>query len=297
LCDALDGLEVKLQSYPSLSDTLSKEMVRQRAATEITLDRLNAVRREIAELERVSEETRSIAFRFDRIERFLGRVEQALHVYDSFDHSSGLREENSDLRKQINDLQKTIAEGDIRRSTDNAIDQLQNTTGRMIPRMDAEWADAPIRLVIPELTVKIIRGSRDDYLWEIGSGANWLAYHVALTVALQKFFMLDVNHPVPGFLVFDQPSQVYFPKRPSKNDDKEEVDLIKPDWRDEDIAAVRKVFAVLGEEVRSAEGRLQVIVLDHADEGVWGGLDDVVLTEEWRGAKLVPESWVQRPSS
>jgi Protein of unknown function (DUF3732) len=298
LCDALEGLEVKLQSYPSLSDTLSKEMVRQRAATEVTLDRLNAVRREVAELERVSEETRSIAFRFDRIERFLGRVEQALHAYDSFDHSSGLRVEISDLRKQISELQKSIAEGDIRRSIDNAIDQLQNTTGRMIPRMDAEWADAPIRLVISELTVKVIRGSRDDYLWEIGSGANWLAYHVALTVALQKFFMLDVNHPVPGFLVFDQPSQVYFPKRPSKNDDEEdEVDLIKSEWRDEDIAAVRKVFSVLGEEVRSAEGRLQVIVLDHADEGVWGGLDDVVLTEEWRGAKLVPESWLQRPST
>jgi len=296
LCDVLEGLEVRLQSHPSLSDTLSKEMVRQRAATEVTLERLNVVRREIAELERVSEETRSIAFRFDRVERFLGRVEQALEAYDRFDQSSGLREEVSDLRTQITNLQKTIAEGDIRRSIENAIDQLQSTTGRMIPRMDAEWADAPIRLVISELTVKVIRGSRDDYLWEIGSGANWLAYHIALTVALQKFFLLDVNHAVPGFLVFDQPSQVYFPKRPSKNDDEEdEGDLSKSELRDEDIAAVRKVFAVLGEEVRSAEGRLQVIVLDHADEGVWGGLDDVVLTEEWRGVKLVPESWLQRP--
>jgi Protein of unknown function (DUF3732) len=297
LCDALEGLEVRLQSHPSLSDTLSKEMVRQRAATEVTLDRLNAVRREIAELERVSEETRSVAFRFDRVERFLGRVEQALQMYDRFDQSSGLREEIADLRTQITNLQKTIAEGDIRRSVDNAIDQLQNTTGRMIPQMDAEWADAPIRLVISELTVKVIRGSRDDYLWEIGSGANWLAYHIALTVALQKFFLLDVNHAVPGFLVFDQPSQVYFPKRPSKNDNEgDEGDLLKSELRDEDIAAVRKVFAVLGEEVHSAEGRLQVIVLDHADEGVWGGLDNVVLTEEWRGIKLVPESWVQRPS-
>jgi hypothetical protein len=297
LCDALEGLEVRLQSHPSLSDTLSKEMVRQRAATEVTLDHLNAIRREAADLERVSEEARASAFRFDRVERFLGRVEQALQAYDNFDQSSGLRENISDLRKQIADLQKTIAEGDIRRSIDNAIDQLQNTTGRMIPRMDAEWADAPIRLVINELTVKVVRGSRDDYLWEIGSGANWLAYHIALTVALQKFFLLDVNHAVPGFLVFDQPSQVYFPKRPSKSDDhKVDDDLLRSELRDEDIAAVRKVFAVLGEEVHSAEGRLQVIVLDHADEGVWGGLEDVVLTEEWRGIKLVPESWVARPT-
>ncbi|MBB4378461.1 DUF3732 domain-containing protein [Bradyrhizobium sp. SBR1B] len=290
LCDALEGLEVQLQSYPSLSDTLSKEMVRQRTATEVTLDRLNSVRREIAELERVSEEAASITFQFDRVERFLGRVEQALKAYDSFDQSSGLRAEISDLRAQISALQKTIAEGDIKRITENAIDQLQHTTSRLIPKMDAEWADAPIRLVVPELTVKVIRGGRDDYLWEIGSGANWLAYHVALIVALQEFFLRDVNHAVPGFLVFDQPSQVYFPKRPVEADEGS-----KSEWRDEDIAAVRKVFAVLGEEVRAARGRLQAIVLDHADEDVWGGLDGVELTEEWRGKKLVPQSWMERP--
>ena len=292
LCGALEGLEVQLQSYPSLSDTLSKEMIRQRAATEVTLDRLNAVRREISELERISEEAASITFQFDRVERFLGRVEQALKFYDSFDQSSGLRAEISDLRAQISALQKTIAEADIRRIQDNAIDQLQHTTSRLIPKMDAEWADAPIKLVIPELTVKVIRGSRDDYLWEIGSGANWLAYHVALVIALQEFFLRDINHAVPGFLVFDQPSQVYFPKRRSETEDKEGP---RSEWRDEDIAAVRKVFAVLAEEVRSSRGRLQIIVLDHADDGVWGGLDGVELTEEWRGKKLVPESWVQRP--
>lgn len=293
LCEALEGLEVQLQSHPSLSDTLNKEMVRQRAATEVTIDKLNAVRREIGELERKSKEAEDVAFQFDRIERFLGRVEQALKTYDSYDQTSELRAEISDLRAQILVLQRTIAEGDIKRIQENAIDQLQNTTSRLIPRMDAEWADAPIRLVISELTVKVIRGRRDDYLWEIGSGANWLAYHVTLVLALQEFFLKSVNHSVPGFLVFDQPSQVYFPKRRTEVAD----DVRSSELRDEDIAAVRKVFAVLGEEVRASEGRLQVIVLDHADEGVWGGLDSVILTEEWRGEKLVPEHWIQRPRS
>ncbi|WP_315742401.1 DUF3732 domain-containing protein [Bradyrhizobium sp. SZCCHNR1075] len=290
LCNTLEGIEVQLQSYPSLSDTLSREMVRQRAATEATLERLNTVRREISELERLSEEASSVMFQFDRVERFLGRIEQALKSYDRFDQSSGLVAEISDLRGQIGALQKTISEADIRRITENAIDQIQNTTSRLVPGMDAEWADAPIRLVISELTVKVIRGSRDDYLWEIGSGANWLAYHVALVIALQEFFLRDVNHAVPGFLVFDQPSQVYFPKRRSEVADEESL---RAEWRDEDIAAVRKVFRVLGEEASSSKGRLQIIVLDHADEGVWGGLVCVQLTEEWRGKKLVPESWIR----
>ena len=52
------------------------------------------------------------------------------------------------------------------------------------------------------------------------------------------------------------------------------------------------VFKLLGEEVQRAKGRLQIIVLDHADESVWGGLPSVTLTEEWRGERLVPQDWL-----
>jgi hypothetical protein len=161
-------------------------------------------------------------------------------------------------------------------------------SGRCIPKLDAEWPEAPIKLNVDELTVKVLRGNREDYLWEIGSGANWLAYHVAITLALQHFFLAEPHHPVPAMLVFDQPSQVYFPKRAAHPDETEESQL-----RNEDVLAVRKVFSLLGEEVRTAKGRLQVIVLDHAGEDVWGNLPDVQLTEEWRGQDaLVPLKWI-----
>jgi hypothetical protein len=140
---------------------------------------------------------------------------------------------------------------------------------------------------VADLTIKVIRGTRSDYLWEIGSGANWLAYHVATTLALQEFFLNVPHHFVPGLLVYDQPSQVYFPKRTAREDPEEPVV-----WRDQDVVAVRKVFALLGVKARAAKGRLQIIVLDHAGEDVWGSLDGVVLTEEWRdGRALVPTEW------
>src|SRR4029434_4499193 len=105
-----------------------------------------------------------------------------------------------------------MSEAEIRRKLNNALARVENTTSQLVPRLDAEWPDAPVRLAIDDLTVKVIRGSRDDYLWEIGSGANWLAYHISLTLALQKFFLEEPRHFVPGILVYDQPSQVYFPK-------------------------------------------------------------------------------------
>jgi hypothetical protein len=43
--------------------------------------------------------------------------------------------------------------------------------------------------------------------------ANWLAYHIALSLALQGYFLRLPQHPVPALLIYDQPSQVYFPAR------------------------------------------------------------------------------------
>jgi len=115
---------------------------------------------------------------------------------------------------------------------------------------------------------------------------------VAVTLALQKFFLSEPHHPVPGLLVYDQPSQVYFPKRTAGDDAGAPTA-----WRDQDVVAVRGVFDLLGDEVNAANGRLQVIVLDHADDEVWGGLAGVELAEEWRGQALFPYEWLSGPAS
>lgn len=287
LSDALSAIEVRLRTHPSVSDTLDKEILRLRAEAENSLIRLNEIKREIGLLERNSQQAKQAIDRFDRMERFLGRLEQALELYDKTDQSAGLRQQIDALKAQIAELQRRVSESEIQRKLRNAIDSIEATTGRLIPQLDAEWPEAPVRLMIQDLTVKVIRGTRDDYLWEIGSGANWLAYHVALTLALQTFFLSLPHHPVPGLLIYDQPSQVYFPRKTAGDQKADPVT-----WRDEDVEAVRKVFALLGQQVAAANGRLQVIVLDHADEDVWGELDKVVLAEQWRDHALVPLDWL-----
>lgn len=287
---ALEGIELQLASHPAVSDRLDREQLRLRAATEKGLDDLASIRREIALLERDSEKAREAAYGFDRIERFLGRLQQALTIYDRADENADLRQEISDLKKQIEDLRGGISEQEIDRRVRNAIASVESGIASIVPLLDAEWPDAAIKLVINDLTVKVVRGTRDDYLWEIGSGANWLAYHVATTLALQRFFLDLPHHPAPGLLVYDQPSQVYFPRRAAG-----ETGTLQSEWRDEDVIAVRKVFSAVAAEVARSRGRLQVIVLDHADHEVWGKLPGVNLTEEWRGKKtLVPLSWIGR---
>lgn len=288
LCEALEGIELRLRSHPGITESLGRETLRQREAVETILADLAAVRQEIRTLEGQSEEARKVTTRGEEISRFLGRLQEALRLYEAADTSSALNEEISALRAQVVDLNKLISEHEISRKTENALDTIQSISSRIVPELDGEWPDAPIRLNIQDLTVKVIRGTRDDFLWEIGSGANWLAYHVALTLALQGYFLSKPNHPVPGLLIYDQPSQVYFPARRAGKTLEEDLD---PEWNNEDVFAVRKVFTLFDHIITRTTGRLQIIVLDHADEEVWGGLANVHRVEEWRGKGLVPAEW------
>ena len=85
LSDALAAVEVRLRTHPTVSDTLDREVLRLRGEAEESLILLAEVRREIGLLERNSKQAKQAIDRFDRMERFLGRLEQALELYDRTD--------------------------------------------------------------------------------------------------------------------------------------------------------------------------------------------------------------------
>lgn len=287
LCEALEGLELEIQSRTTVTDKMDREQLRLRTHAEESIARLNEIRAKIGDLERRSTEARDEIYRADQIERYLGRLEQAISLYERSGEDAELTEEVNSLREQVLRYRAIVSERMIQERLRASLSTVETIAGQILPTLDAEWPDAPIQLVVPDLTIKIVHDTRDDYLWEIGSGANWLAYHISVTLALQRFFMKTPAHPVPNFIIYDQPSQVYFPK----GSHSEEVD---PDWRDEDIEAVRKVFLAVSRETQTAKGNFQVILLDHADRNVWGGVENTVLVEEWRdGKKLVPIEWLE----
>ena len=288
LVRALAGIEIQLRTQPSLSDAFDSEMYRIREEVETASSQLAAIRQQITLLERRSEEVRAATFRRDRMERFLGRLEQALETFERADDGAEHTQEIARLEDRIREQRQIYSEQDVNRRTQNALSHLQQMVSTVLPKLDGEWPDRPVAVNIQELTIQVLHTDRTDYLWEIGSGANWLAYHVAVTLALQRFFLELPHHCVPNFLVYDQPSQVYFPTG-FENHDSE----ARGRTRDEDVAAVRSVFQAIGDEVVHAEGRLQTIVLDHAGPEVWGEIEGVTRAAEWRdGEALVPLEWL-----
>jgi hypothetical protein len=222
--------------------------------------------------------------------RFIGGLEEALERYDRLGDGGDLVEEVAELRARSQELERRLAALDVRGAVTRALSRLTLHIGRILPQLDAERPNDPVRLSIPDLTVRVTGDGRDDYLWEIGSGANWVAYHVSVVLGLHEMFLGMEHSPVPSLLVIDQPSQVYFPKRIARPEDEqiEEVPLT-----DEDVVAVRKTFSALATFVGAHAGRMQIIVLDHAAEDVWGGIQAVNLVEEWReGRTLIPRDWL-----
>ena len=289
LCMALDTTEMRLRSYPRAVESLGRETLRQREATKDILSKLKAVQKEIETIEERSKIGKQVALRRERNARFLGRLEESVRLFETQEPSSDLSKEIASIRDRVEQLQRLVEEGRVRAKQEQALEKVEGFAAKLIPQLDGEWPEAPIRLIVKDLTIKVTRDGRDDFLWEIGSGANWLAYHVAVTLALQGLFLNEPNHPVPGVLIYDQPSQVYFPtRRALPANDKSESDH---KFKDEDLEAVRKVFSLFSKVVSKKQTDLQIIVLDHADEEVWGGLANIHLVEEWRGKALVPLDW------
>ncbi|UNK57467.1 DUF3732 domain-containing protein [Pseudoxanthomonas daejeonensis] len=284
---ALVEIEGKLQAHPLATTSLDAEYQRQRTLMENVLSEITVVRQEIRTYEASSDLVQKEMARTASADRFIGGLQQLLRQYDEADKSPEIEIEVEELRKRLEELQTQIKESNIQRRLDSTLDEIQQITGTIVPALNAEWSDSPVRLDPKELTVQVSREGRKDYLWEIGSGANWLAYHVAITLALQIYFLKNPPSPVPALLVYDQPSQVYFPTMTKQQSGER-------DWKltdQEDIQAVRRIFEALGKQVVAAKGALQVIILDHADQEVWGDLPGVSLVEEWRGEKLVPLAW------
>lgn len=151
-----------------------------------------------------------------------------------------------------------------------------------------EHADDRLRLDLKRLTVVAQTPSGPAPLATIGSGENWVGYHLAAHLALHRHFVTE-GRPVPRFLVLDQPSQAYYAgDAPTEQFGR---------WRgDTDNGAVLRLLELVRDFVDSLGGRMQVIVTDHA----WFSDDwfQEAVVEEWRdGAALVPRDWFPQPDA
>lgn len=287
--EEIEGDIEELRSTPP--QTVMKEI--QRTSTRISefSAQLETIRRVKLRLATESAEAAREMFQTNEVAKFVGQIKQVLEVFEASKAGSNLDKEVADLRRRVEALRKQASADAILERQKAVLAEIQAKAMTILPRLDAEYPNNAFRIDVDELTLRITdEGGVERLLWEIGSGANWLAYHLATSLALQEQFIEMPFSPVPSLLVLDQPSQVYFPKAARKVDEAGKEDFA---WEgDEDTKQVRRIFLALGEEVSRIAGQLQIIVVDHARDDIWGGIEGVVQAAEWRnGQALVPNEW------
>jgi hypothetical protein len=255
---------------------------------------ITAARQKRRILEARSAEFAAQRQRIRQIYLFIGRVEQALENVAASRNVAELREQVRALEEKIAELRRQLDPRMQQSRLGAALDTVSSKIANYATLLQLEHANENVRLNVRELTLQFSPLSgRTDFLLEVGSGQNWVGYHVATLLALHEHFVrLSVN-PVPEFLVIDQPSQVYFPEAwPSMDvppDQEKNVD------RSSDIEGVHRIFTALSHFLDAVSGEFQLIVTEHAGSITWDGTPHVHVVGNWRQGHdefLIPAAWL-----
>lgn len=194
-----------------------------------------------------------------------------------------LRSQVSALTAEVDGLEAELDAGEEREQLTSRLISISRDMTRYANQLDLEHADESVRLDVARLTVVSDTPSGPMPLYQIGSAANWIGYHLATHLALHRFFVTQ-NRPVPRLLMLDQPSQAYYPSEASQ--------VSGVPASDADRQAVSAMFSLLRSVVADLAPNFQVIVADHAN-----------LTEDWfseavrhnwrDGEKLIPFHWLE----
>lgn len=255
---------------------------------------ISKVRQKRQHLESQSAQQAGQRQRVRQIYLFVGRVEQALENVTASSNVDQLREKVRILTERIAELKQTLDPRTQRDRVNAAIDTVSAKIAGHAQLLQLEHISENVRLNIHELTLQFSPLSgRTDFLWEVGSGQNWVGYHIAGLLALHEHFVTLSQNPVPGFLVVDQPSQVYFPEAwPSMDQVPNPPGKIETS---SDIEGVRRIFAALAHFLDVLKGQFQIIVTEHAGSITWNGIPHVQLVGNWRRGHdefLIPSAWL-----
>lgn len=216
----------------------------------------------------------------------LGRIALYLESLPSVPDTKALQSKADSLRTQCAALEAELSDERVLERIDSITTILSVQLTQWARTLDLEYSDCPMRVNVNKLTLVADTPDGPVPMHRMGSGENWVGYHLIAHLALHKWFA-ERRRPVPRLLFLDQPSQVYFP---SEKDVDGSMSTVSEDDRAAVSRMLRMIFdAVAGMYKPDLQG-IQVVLTEHADiNEPWF---QTAVVERWRhGKKLVPEDW------
>ncbi|MBN2424768.1 MAG: DUF3732 domain-containing protein [Calditrichaceae bacterium] len=222
---------------------------------------------------------------------FLGHLKASTETFESLGDGGEFQEEISQLEKEFNLLSEIADRSGVQKRVKAIASKISQSILNHLKTLDVEdkYREIAPKFDVEDLNISVLSTDGNwHYLAEVGSASNWVSFHLALFCSLQEYFVEQKISSVPNFVIFDQPSQVYFPKVNQGGN----ADFEDPKYEDEDVRAVKQIFKTVANSIISKNGEWQGIILDHADISIYGEIEGLFEVEVWReGIKLIPEEW------
>ena len=285
LRESITELEAQVRSVEERSPQM-QQVVR------MLEERLKEVQRKLREnresleaLQASNQKLQTLRDRAARRAHVLGRIGLYLESLPHLEDTSKLKSEIAALQAQIAQLSEELSDEVVQERIQSFLSNLSRDMSKWARELSLEHSEHPLRLDLRRLTVVADGDDGPIPMERMGSGENWVGYHLIAHFALHKWFV-EHNRPVPRLLFIDQPSQVYFPED-------RDWERSTEDTHGEDREAVIRMYKLSLKLVEQLSPSFQIIITDHANIDETWFQDSIV--ERWReGRKLVPTEWAER---
>jgi hypothetical protein len=212
----------------------------------------------------------------------LGRISLYVESLPNLPDTTDLAAKSDEVRARCEQLEAELSSDRIKERLDSIISILGQRMTGWASDLALEHSRFPLRLDVKKLTIVADTADGPIPMDRMGSGENWVGYHLIGHLALHEW-MTQRDRPVPRFLFLDQPSQVYFPPE-------RDVDGSLGEIGEDDRQAVSRMFRFVFDVVEGLAPDFQVIVTEHAD--INEDWYQSAVRERWRGGlALVPSDW------
>ncbi|MCY3820155.1 MAG: DUF3732 domain-containing protein [Gammaproteobacteria bacterium] len=281
---SLANVQTQLRSVRRDAPRLQERLAALESARADLNERLRNVQTDISKRIQDNERLRLEQHQFAEQARVAGRITHYLENVAAVATDSDLPRNLEQLRAEVRELEATLDDDATQERLAAALNLLGRDLTSFATQLGLEHGENPLRLDLKRLTVVADTDAGPLSLPQMGSGENWVGYHVAAHLSLHALFYRR-RRPVPGLLMLDQPSQAHYPP---ERDERGRIDGLP----DEDQAAVRRLFALLHRYCVERAPDMQIIIADHVEL-----LEDWFrdsMAERWRdGIALVPQSWLR----
>lgn len=178
--------------------------------------------------------------------RVVGRIGAFLDAVRPSESEPDLTPMIETAKRRVETLEAAVDADDVAQRLDTYLNLISKQMSAFAESLDLEHSGSELRLDIKKLTVVADTLDGPLPLNRMGSGENWVGYHVLTYLALHWWFRKR-NRPVPATLILDQLSQAHYP---AERDQKGSLDPRD----DKDRHAVQALFELMHRSCQEIEG-------------------------------------------